>query len=58
MEFLVIALYMLPALIALMRSHVNSTPIVIVNLFFGWTILGWIVCLAWAFSAQPEKKAN
>jgi len=55
MEFLVIGFYMLPTLFALARSHRNTTPILIVNLFFGWTILGWIVCLAWAFSAQPEK---
>lgn len=55
MEFLVIALYMLPTLFALARSHRNTAPILIVNLCFGWTILGWIVCLAWAFSAQPEK---
>jgi hypothetical protein len=57
MEFMIIALYMLPTLFAMARSHANTTPIFIVNLFFGWTILGWIVCLAWAFSAQ-EKKAN
>lgn len=55
MEFFVIAFYMLPTLFAFARSHRNATPILIVNLFFGWTILGWIVCLAWAFSAQPEK---
>lgn len=57
MEFLVIALYMLPTLFAMARSHANTTPILIVNIFFGWTILGWIICLAWAFSAQ-EKKAS
>lgn len=55
MEFFVIAFYMLPSLFALARHHRNKVPLMIVNLFFGWTILGWIACLAWAFSAQPEK---
>lgn len=47
-----IALYMLPAMIASLRSHHNTMSIGIVNAFLGWTVLGWIVCLAWAASAK------
>ena len=41
-------LYMLPWLIALERKHPNSAPIFVVNLFLGWTLIGFVVCLAWA----------
>lgn len=44
--------YLLPSVIAYVRDHRNSIPIFIVNLFFGWTLLGWVICLAWAFSSD------
>lgn len=46
------AAYMAPWIIALVRKKRNATPILIVNLVFGWTMLGWVVCLAWAFSVD------
>lgn len=49
------AIYLLPAIVALNRAHPNGMPIFIVNLFFGWTLLGWVICLAWAFSAAGGK---
>jgi hypothetical protein len=58
MEIFVIGLYLLPALIAIGRSHANTTALLIINLFLGWTVLVWIICLAWAFSAQPKKAEN
>ena len=46
-----IALYFLPTLIAGAR-HVNSRPgIFLVNLFLGWTCIGWFVALIWAIAA-------
>ena len=44
-------LYFLPAIIASSRSHPNSTAITLLNLFLGWTALGWIVALIWANTA-------
>jgi hypothetical protein len=52
MEALIILLlYFLPALWAVKRGHHNAGSIFIINLFLGWTVLAWIVCLAWSFSA-------
>jgi hypothetical protein len=48
--FGVFAVYFLPFLVAWKRDHNNETPIGLANLFFGWTGIGWIVCLIWAFS--------
>lgn len=43
-----LALYFLPSIVANHRRHRNLMPILIVNLFLGWTLLGWVVALAWA----------
>jgi hypothetical protein len=38
--------YMLPTIIALQRKHDSPGPIIIINIFLGWTFLGWVVALA------------
>ena len=40
--------YFLPILIALARGLASAGPLFFVNLFFGWTLIGWFVCLLWA----------
>lgn len=45
------AFYFLPSIIAAARSHPNMVPIVVVNLFLGWLLVGWVIALAWAFTA-------
>ena len=47
-----VAAYLLPWIVALLRKKRNATPILIVNLAFGWTFLGWIVALVWAFTVD------
>jgi hypothetical protein len=44
--------YWLPTIIAVRREKANKAPIFIVNLFFGWTGLGWVGCLAWALMEE------
>jgi len=44
-------IYFLPTIISAIRGHHNQVPILIVNIFFGWTLLGWIVALIWATTA-------
>lgn len=50
-------LYFIPTIIAFKRKHRNKIPVGLTNFFFGWTIIGWIVCLIWAFSADVETKS-
>lgn len=45
--------YLLPTSIAGWRHHPNGAPIFLLNLFLGWTVIGWIVALMWA-SSSPE----
>lgn len=47
-------LYFLPLFVAHARHHRNLLSIGVVNLFLGWTVLGWVVCLAWAFSSDVQ----
>jgi Superinfection immunity protein len=49
---LLLAVYFLPALIARDRKHHNAAAIFVLNLLLGWTLLGWVAALIWAF-AQP-----
>lgn len=46
--------YFLPTLIAVCRNHHQWGAITVINLFFGWTFIGWVVTLAWAVSAARE----
>jgi len=45
--------YLLPGLIGQSRHHHQRTAIWVLDVFLGWTILGWIVALVWASSATP-----
>lgn len=47
---IIIGLYFAPSCIAAYYKKRNSTAIFLVNLFFGWSIIGWIVALVWAAS--------
>ena len=42
--------YFLPWIIALVRGHRNAAAIFVLNLFLGWSVLGWIIALVWAFT--------
>lgn len=43
-----VILYFLPSTIAAVQNKKNFTAIIVTNIIFGWTILGWIVCLIWS----------
>ena len=52
-----LVVYFLPALIANRRTH-HAAGIAVVNLFFGWTLIGWVGCLAWALVATAKQKQD
>ena len=49
--------YWLPSGVALARGHQNSWAIVALNLFLGWTVLGWILALVWSLTAHHWNAA-
>lgn len=48
-----LCLYPLPFLIAAWRGKRAAMILGVVNLFFGWTCFGWLICLAWAMTPEP-----
>lgn len=51
-----VAMYFLPAIVAHQRRHNSSGAILLVNLFLGWSIIGWIVCFAWACTGSARRE--
>lgn len=50
------ALYMLPTYEAHLKRQPNIQSIAMVNLFLGWSLVGWVVALVWAFKrAEPVQ---
>lgn len=47
--------YFVPLLVAVCRHHHQVWPIAIVNALLGWTFVGWVVALAWAFSTVKPR---
>jgi hypothetical protein len=52
-----LAIFFLPALIARARRHNNAVPILLVNIFLGWTFLGWVVALVWATTNNVKRSS-
>ena len=50
------SLYFIPSIIANSRKHLNKSAIICLNLFLGWTFIGWVVALVWAFSSDIKKE--
>jgi hypothetical protein len=46
-----IALYFAPSVVAATRKHPNTMSIFLLDLFLGWTLIGWIGALSWAYAA-------
>jgi hypothetical protein len=45
-----LCVYFLPTIVASHRHHPNAIGIFILNLFLGWSVVGWVVSLVWAAS--------
>ena len=51
-------IYFIPALIAKRRQIENLEAIFLVNLVFGWTVLGWIGALIWSIIETQKVKES
>ena len=52
---LCLTIYMLPAGIGIIRSRSNAGAIFVLNLFLGWTLIGWVIALVWAVADDNKK---
>jgi hypothetical protein len=47
--FLVLlGIYLLPTIVALARKVKHQGSVAVINIFLGWSIIGWVVALAMA----------
>lgn len=51
-----VAVYFIPTIIAAYKKHPQILWIFLINLFFGWSIVGWIIPLLWAFDFDKTIK--
>lgn len=47
-------IYFVPTIIAFSRNCPSKTGVFLLNLFLGFTFLGWIVALIWSFSSKSK----
>lgn len=47
---LVLTFYFIPAIVAGCREHRNFSAIFVLNFFLGWSGIGWVISLVWAFT--------
>jgi hypothetical protein len=48
-------IYFLPTFVAGGRKHREVAPIFLVNLFLGWTLVGWVAALVWASTSNVRE---
>lgn len=47
-----IFIYLFPTVTAIYLEQSNVASIAVINIFLGWTLVGWVVALAWAFKKE------
>ena len=48
--------YFIPGIIAAERRHKNTLATEVLNLFLGWSVLGWIIALVWACIDNVDER--
>jgi hypothetical protein len=46
--------YWIPTVVAVVRHVPNMASVVVINLFLGWTLIGWVVALAMSVRSRPD----
>lgn len=55
--FVILAIpYFIPSIIAAIRKKDNQIAIFALNLFLGWSVIGWVVALVWAVSKDKAPQ--
>jgi hypothetical protein len=49
------ALYLVPTWCALLRRHRQWEGIALLNVAFGWTIVGWLAAMIWAATERKGR---
>ncbi|WP_137665420.1 superinfection immunity protein [Enterococcus hulanensis] len=52
-----LGIYMIPTIIALITKK-NIVIVAILNIFLGWTLIGFVIALVFAFSGKTTKEKD
>ena len=50
--------YFLPSFVAASRKNERAGQIFILNLFLGWTLIGWVIALVWAVGKNQGSEVK
>lgn len=50
-----VLVYFVPTVVAFSRGVPNKGSVLVLNLFLGWTLVGWVVALAMAARSAQQR---
>lgn len=53
-----LVLYFSPSFVAARLKHTRKVSIVLLNFLLGWTVIGWIISLIWAYSEGGDTASG
>lgn len=54
-----ISVYFIPTMVAVIRGHPQTLPILVLNILAGWTFFGWVGALVWSLVRfTPARSGN
>lgn len=54
----VLAVYLIPTIIAFARGHASKWGIGVLNIVLGWSLVFWVVALIWALSNKGQSQTT
>jgi hypothetical protein len=56
MGLVIVLLYFAPSMISVIRRRCDAMAIMAINLYFGWTGIGWLIAAACALTSSCKEK--
>lgn len=54
----VLAVYLIPTIIAFTRGHASKWGIGVLNIVLGWSLIFWVVALIWSLSNKGQSQTT
>ena len=55
---LYVVIYFIPTYIAVKRKHYQKVAIILLNIFLGWSFVGWVIALVWSVTKERNDSAQ
>lgn len=54
----VLAVYLIPTIIAFSRGHASKWGISVLNIVLGWSLVFWVIALIWSLSNKGQNQVT